>query len=430
MLDYVDLFAGPGGWDLAAERLGLDGVGVEYEANACNTRRAAGLLTIEDDVRGWSPRRLPSRGLIGSPPCPTFSTAGNGEGRRALPAILKLAEMMGDGRIWGADLVSGLVGLSGLVCDEMSALVLEPLRWALEAMEAGHPYEWIALEQVPSALPVWHAIARVLTQHGYSVAVGVLHAEQYGVPQTRRRAVLIARREGPAALPVPSHSRYYPRDPERLDPGVLSWVSWGEALGWGLFDHPSPTITGGGVITGGAEPIAKWRRYTDREGFVLRGSTRPNAGVRPEDRPSSTVHFSARLRPMWVIPEDEAAAGEKLSADVLTRARAKRLTITEAGVLQTFPTRHPWSGGNGVRYQQVGNAVPPVLAGAILASALGVARDELPSTHTRAREDERVIVSAGRTGQGRPRSAGSPCGTITGRGNAYVLDSSAEWGPR
>ena len=29
--DYVDLFAGPGGWDAAARALGLDGVGIELD---------------------------------------------------------------------------------------------------------------------------------------------------------------------------------------------------------------------------------------------------------------------------------------------------------------------------------------------------------------------------------------------------------------
>ena len=38
-----------------------------------------------------------------------------------------------------------------------------------------------------------------------------------------------------------------------------------EALGWGLAERPSPTVTGGGTETGGAEPIAKLLRQHARK---------------------------------------------------------------------------------------------------------------------------------------------------------------------
>ena len=43
----LDLFAGPGGWDCAATELGLDPLGIEYDDNACATRKAAGLRTLQ-----------------------------------------------------------------------------------------------------------------------------------------------------------------------------------------------------------------------------------------------------------------------------------------------------------------------------------------------------------------------------------------------
>ena len=54
--DYVDLFAGPGGWDAAARALGLDGVGIELDPSACETRRAAGLRTVQGSVLDHRPR--------------------------------------------------------------------------------------------------------------------------------------------------------------------------------------------------------------------------------------------------------------------------------------------------------------------------------------------------------------------------------------
>ncbi len=80
--DTVDLFAGPGGWSVAAQRLGLREIGIESDKAAHLTRRAAGFHTIRDDVRKWGPANFPNaRGLIESPPCPTFSQAGKGSVR-------------------------------------------------------------------------------------------------------------------------------------------------------------------------------------------------------------------------------------------------------------------------------------------------------------------------------------------------------------
>lgn len=225
-----DLFAGPGGWDVAATRLGIDVTGIEFDHAACETRRAAGLKTIEGDVRDFAPDG--ATGLIASPPCQTFSTAGSGAGREALDDVLLAVKTMETERTHR---------LPSWV-DEKTELVLEPLRWILRAHDEGIAYRWIVLEQVPTVLPVWEAYADVLRSIGYSVVTGVLNAEQYGVPQTRRRAVLIASLDKEVRLPEPTHSRYYSRDPKRLDDGVLPWVSMADALGWGYTKRPSGTL--------------------------------------------------------------------------------------------------------------------------------------------------------------------------------------------
>lgn len=72
----VDLFGGPGGWDLGARALGIDPVGAERDRWACVTRAAVGLCTIRCDVASLAHEPLVGRvdGLIGSPPCPAFSS--------------------------------------------------------------------------------------------------------------------------------------------------------------------------------------------------------------------------------------------------------------------------------------------------------------------------------------------------------------------
>ncbi|MFW3477377.1 hypothetical protein [Streptomyces microflavus] len=59
----VDLFAGPGGIDLADRA-----IGIEWDANAVATRVAAGLPTVHGDVRDYGPADFPeATRLTGGP---------------------------------------------------------------------------------------------------------------------------------------------------------------------------------------------------------------------------------------------------------------------------------------------------------------------------------------------------------------------------
>lgn len=219
-----DLFAGAGGWDVAARWLGVEARGVENMPAARATREAAGLTTIHDDVWTFKPDGL-AEGLIASPPCQTFSLAGKGSGRKALDDVLLAI----DTKVW--KYLSLLRSFGEELGDDRTALVLTPLHFATQ-----YDYRWLAWEQVPTVLPVWEACADVLREHGWSVWTGNLQGEQYGVPQTRKRAFLLASKDREAAPPVPTHSKYYPRTPAKLDDGVKPWVSMAEALGWGGSD--------------------------------------------------------------------------------------------------------------------------------------------------------------------------------------------------
>ena len=216
----LDLFAGTG-VGVACQQLGVVEHGVEKMPAAQATRKANGMGLAYDDV--WDIGKaegLKFDTLWASPPCQTFSVAGKGDGRKALTEVLEAI------RAWRWTSMESLRRLGEEVGDERTALVLTPLAYVYKFRPT-----FVAFEQVPAVLPVWEACAAVMRSMGYSVWVGYLHAEQYGVPQTRKRAYLIARSDGkPAQPPVPTHSKYYSRDPERLDPGVKKWVSMAEGL--------------------------------------------------------------------------------------------------------------------------------------------------------------------------------------------------------
>lgn len=369
--DGIDLFAGPGGWDVAGRDLGLKLVGIEWDQSACDTRRAAGLSTLQGDVRTYGPGTdwfdhivNFTDGFIASPPCQTFSIAGRGTGRAHIAALIDVIGVMNAASMTDLTEVRNLMAAHDM--DDRSTLVVEPLRWIIAADEAGLPFKWVALEQVPSVLPIWEAMQDAMATRGYVVQTAVLSSEQYGVPQTRRRAVLVARLDEQVELPAPTHSKYHSRSPERLDNDVQPWVSMATALGWGLTERPSPTVCTGGAATGGAEPFGsgagksllaaeaagKWVQRSNYSGPPRKGATTAaerGRGERSIDSPSFAITSkqfdftgpdSARIRP----------------------------NIADVAKLQTFPADHPFQGTKGKQHEQVGNAVPPVLAAAILAN--------------------------------------------------------------
>jgi DNA (cytosine-5)-methyltransferase 1 len=355
----IDLFAGPGGWDLAARTCGLAVTGVEYDADTCRTRRAARLPTIEVDIRALDPAWFATRfrRLIGSPPCPAFSSAGLRHGRSALDQLR-----------------SGVADLAARrphdheYDDEQIGLVLEPLRWALAAIDTGTPYLSIVLEQVPSVLPVWEAYAVALRAEGYSVATGILAAEEFGVPQTRERAVLVARLAGVARLPEPTHRNYTRGVPQPAgDLRLRPWTSIRDALGWtgaGLLGFPrraetvSNAAADGIVRIGSADYRSRDLRDYDEPAFALTSKIR--SWNRYADLPRER-HTGSGSR------------GDLLPLDWTVRAVARvgRVTLAEAGLLQTFPADYPWQGTDTSAGRQIGNAVPPLLAETILREALG-----------------------------------------------------------
>lgn len=324
----VDLFAGPGGWDEGARLAGYTGelVGIETDDDACATAEAAGHRRIQADVATYDPAEFAGAdGLIASPPCQSFSQAGK----------------------------------RGGISDARGELVWQPLRWARDLRP-----RWVALEQVPDVLPIWQITAAALREAGYSVWTGRLNSADYGVPQTRERAVLIARLDGASQPPDPTHAKNAADDLFASD--LSPWVSMADALGWGS-PRPSRTITNaaGRGLTGGSNSRKAVRAEIERGEWVAYKRTR-GAGMteRHGDRPATpitepapTITGKARSD-MWIVDN------ETLS-----------VTVEEAAVLQSFRRGYPWQGSKSSRHQQCGNAIPPLLAAAILRPLLAAAED-------------------------------------------------------
>ncbi|WP_328452050.1 DNA cytosine methyltransferase [Streptomyces sp. NBC_00386] len=394
----VDLFAGPGGLDVAAEVLGVPSIGIEWDADAVETRNAANLPTVHGDVRDFGPGDEPFREanvLAGGPPCQTFSIAGSGTGRKALDEVLGFIdrthawyerESAGEeGETWD-DIQKALDDLK----DVRTGLVLQPLRWIFQALlrprDGGDkpvPFEVVILEQVPAVIEVWHAYERVLRSVGYQTAAKVFHTEQYGVPQTRRRAVLVARRsDEPVRMPAPTH-QLYRKGVAPADGLFDQWVSMESAMAavYERFPEARRRPTPFRVVSNygsGGDPKARGRRDSDLPSATITGKWARNRIV------STDAH----------------------------ETEMRRLSIPEAGVLQSFPYGYPWSGND--QAQQIGNAVPPRFGVHILCAALGLgAPDEavwekLLAWQPSRREDAPIEPHEQRLPNARAREAAVP----------------------
>lgn len=322
----IGLFEGGGGFVAGARLAGLDEsahIGVELEPVYAATTRAAGVLTVTGDVRELDPLAFPSvRLLTAGPPCQPYAANGKGAGRKALDDVLA----------WGDKLVSRSIVTvpRAELDDDRIGLVLEPLRWVIDRAIAGDPIETVILEQVRSVARVWQYTADVMAGLGYHVWTGVVRAEEYGVSQTRERAALVASLTHEVTRPVPTHQAYGVKAPN-LD--LPRWRSMADGCGWGMTHRPAYTVTVG-TARGGADPMAV-------------GGKGARAGLHRE-------YTEGR----WTWGERTPEADGKLRADLATIA-----------ALQSFPADWRFEGKKGQAWQQVGNAVPPLLAAHLYAAA-------------------------------------------------------------
>lgn len=377
----LDLFAGPGGLDVAGHALGVPSLGIEWDKSACLTRYAAGLDTLHADVsavRREAFESLPPEinVLAGGPPCQTYSVAGNGAGRQALEQVKTYIE-----RLVAGDSDKAIdKDLKDFSDDPRTALVLEPLRYAIQATRSPNrdhrPYDVIVLEQVPAVEKVWLHYAKVLQETGlpdgtkYRVVVDVLSTETYGVPQKRSRAVLIARREGlgEPSLPPATHRAYEPKEWNQRVDQAASQVHQPT-----LDEDTAPEIDE--RREAGGENLRPWRSMGDvladpvgrhpgrKTPFLVRSNYGSSGvpgrrGVRTDQQPAATV--TGRISRFVVFEHlDESIVYE-----------GPRFSMNEAGMLQSFPPDYPWSGT--AQAQQVGNAVPPLFGAHLLSAALGL----------------------------------------------------------
>jgi DNA (cytosine-5)-methyltransferase 1 len=177
----------------------------------------------------------------------------------------------------------------------------------------------------------FNGVVESLERLGYNVQWQLLNAVEYGVPQNRERLFVIAH-QGTFDFPEPTH---------RGRP-----VTAGEALG----ELASAIPEGARFLTASMdEYVARYEKASKC--------------IRPRDlhldKPSRTV----------TCRNLNGATGDMLRVR-LDDGRRRRLTLREGARLQSFPDWFTFCGAEGSQFNQVGNAVPPLLAKAVARSVM------------------------------------------------------------
>lgn len=320
----IDLFSGCGGLSLGLVNAGFNVVAaIDNNALATETYRInhPAALTIEGDIRQISASsvmrrlRLKSRQLdllAGCPPCQGFSALRTLNGQR------RPREPMND-----------------LVFDFLRFVrVLRP--------------KTVMLENVPGLARNRRLtqFCKVLTQLGYHWDYDILDAANFGVPQRRRRMILIASIRGEPRLAIRSSSF-------RTVRSAISKLEKPGRTGDPLHDHParrSPAVqrlirkiprNGGSRTSLSSESQLECHRKTD--GFY------DIYGRMAWDKPAPTITGGC------INPS---------KGRFLHPVQHRAITLREAALLQGFPRRYFFSLEQGVypAAQMIGNAFPPMFA--------------------------------------------------------------------
>ncbi|MBI2059577.1 MAG: DNA cytosine methyltransferase [Nitrospirae bacterium] len=216
----------------------------------------------------------------------------------------------------------------------------------------------VLMENVPGIARVrgnstFKRFLRCLESNGYLVDVGVLDAKKLGVPQTRRRLILIAMRGRKPTLPKPiSSAGLRPYRTVRQAIGHFPPIEAGES-------HLTvPNHTAASLSPTNLERI----KHTPKDGGDRR-SWPPYLRLECHNE-NHQGHTDVYGRMRWDAPAPTLTG----RCNSLSNGRYghptqdRAISLREAAALQSFPDRYVFSGTDQHIAKQIGNAVPVALA--------------------------------------------------------------------
>ena len=316
----IDLFSGPGGLSLGLKASGINPeLCVELNKDAIDTysRHSKNCIHANEDIRKISFVNYRNKIdiVFGGPPCQPFSTGG-------------LQKMQYDER----DMIPEFIRCVAEV--QPAAFIMENVPGLLARKARGY----------------FDGVLHRLSALGYKLNWSVLYAGDYGVPQKRKRLILLGSKNEILRFPYPSHGEL----------GKKEYLKVGDVLSLkNPIGEPAKT-----PVTYAKNPDLRKYPYA---GLVYNGGGRP---IDPDGLCHTILASSGGSKTHWidtlgVVKEYHSyltSGGKPRSGPV---EGARRLSVEECAMIQTFPKSLKFSGSKSSQYTQVGDAVPPLLAKAI-----------------------------------------------------------------
>lgn len=353
MLLGIDLFSGAGGMSQGAILAGIEvSTAVECDKWAAESYRQNHPQTcvLEKDIQNLSndvilrwKRKQKQMVVFGGPPCQGFS--------------------------WSNARTRNLDNESNWLFNEYIRVirVLKP--------------EWLIFENVRGIADTaggyfLDQISKKIQSLGYTVSIAFLNAMEFGVPQDRTRFFLIGNRSGKMyRFPKPTSRNHITvgdaiRDLPVIENGNTDcWLEYGSV-------PPSPY---GKKMRGKLEGCTNHLVTRNSQLVIKRYKFIPQGG-NWEDIPLRLMkNYRDRTRCHTGIyhrlsPDAPSVVIGNYRKNMLVHPEQNRgLSVREAARIQSFPDSYVFCGSLGFQQQQVGNAVPPLLAKAVFQSLLAQA---------------------------------------------------------
>jgi DNA (cytosine-5)-methyltransferase 1 len=288
--------------------------------------------------------------LIGGPPCQGFSTAGS--------------------KFWE---------------DPRNEL----FKQYINALQIMRP-KWFLMENVEGLLTAdkgnyIYEVAQALVASGYQIRVEKIYAQEYGIPQRRKRVLIMGNRLGiDFQLPKPlgvTHGRIFrcsdvtlrdaiaglpepsqqPAELSYTSPAINSQEDYLRGTATVVSDHFSPPMTD--LQLARIQALQPGQTMKDlpialqHESFKRRANRRVMDGTPTEKRGGAPSGLKRLFFDEPCLTITGAATREFIHPD-----QDRPLTIREAARIQTFPDDFLFVGNASEKIQQIGNAIPPLLS--------------------------------------------------------------------
>lgn len=288
--------------------------------------------------------------LIGGPPCQGFSTAGT--------------------RFWD---------------DPRNHLLKQYVR-ALSIIKP----KWFMMENVEGLLTTKKGeyvfeLVKAFTELGYQIRLEKVYTQEYGIPQRRKRVIILGNNLGidfnfPKTVSK-SHGQIYRKADVNIEDALLGLpaptfenkpVAYTEKLDghWiELLKNSAGTVTEHFTTKvdevqlqrikgiGPGETMKNLPAELQHQSYLKRANRRVMDGT-PSEKRGGPPSGLKRL----VLDEPSLTITSAATREFIHPTQDRTLTIRECARIQTFPDHFEFVGSQGDKIQQIGNAIPPLLA--------------------------------------------------------------------